>query len=300
MHITACITTRNRTDNLANCLDFLWSAKIKPNMVIVSDDSPLPEIQEKNRKVVEAFSNTVYLIGPMTGVCANRNNAVRAVSASETDYVTFIDDDVYVDSDFLQKAIKIYENVPYPERKKTILSGVSYSDLSKINSNEHKDTYIPPTRLSFLGYFCASDKPGSVCIHAALFPRLFFDLEEWDENIYFGYEDAELCLRALKNKLIIIHCPDLKVFHAGSGSSSLSTPLIGKLTKYEVNIEAARLYVGIKRYKDLFPNQPKLWAFIIIYFSHMFLYLLKNQSLKAFPTIIRTANIGRLYQQILD
>ena len=296
MHITACITTRNRTDNLENCLKFLWSAKVKPNLVIVSDDSPSLEVQEQNRKIVEAYSNTTYLVGPMTGVCANRNNAVRAVSKSETDYVAFIDDDIYVDSSFLQKAIKTYEDIPYQESKKTILSGVSYSDLSKIDCSGHEDSYIPPVRLSFLGYFCSSDQPEAICIHAALFPRSFFDLEEWDENIYFGYEDAELCLRALKNNYAIIHCPGLKVFDAGLGNSSLYTPLIGKLTKYDVNIEAARLYVGIKRYKDIFPNQFKLYSFIAAYFSHMFFYLLKNQSLSAFPSIIRSANIGKLYQ----
>ncbi|PZV22217.1 MAG: glycosyltransferase [Leptolyngbya sp.] len=286
MLISVCVTTRNRTQNLEKCLYTLWRSDIKPALVVVSDDSSSSEIQNQNREVVKKYPNTTYIVGPMIGVCANRNNAVNSISPSETDFIAFVDDDVYVNLDFISCATQKYEQMNEQERSKTILSGVS-------RDNTGKETV--PTRLSFRGYFRPSKKPEAVAIHAALFPRSFFELEQWDEDIYFGYEDAELCLRAMKNGFTILHCSDLKVLHSGAGESSLNIPHIGNLTEYEINIEAARLYVGFKRYKDLFPNFLKLSCFATIYFVHMFFYLLRKRSLKALPIIVGIAKIRSLY-----
>lgn len=289
MLISVCVTTRNRTQNLEKCLYSLWSSSVKPALVVVSDDSYSPEIQYQNREVARRYPNTIYVVGPMIGVCANRNNAIKSIPPSTTDFIAFVDDDVYVDPDFISCAIEKYEEIDAHERSKTILSGVS-------RDSNGKETI--PTKLSFRGYFCPSKKPEAVAIHAALFPRIFFELEQWDEDIYFGYEDAELCLRAIKNGFTILHCPELKVLHAGSGESSLNIPYIGNLTEYEVNIEAARLYVGFKRYKKLFPNPLKLYSFVTIYFVHIFFYLLKKKSLKALPVIIDISNIHSLNRNL--
>lgn len=288
MRVSACITTRNRTQELDACLRSLWTSQVKPHSVIVSDDSLDIEVQQKNRQVVQQYPGTTYITGPRSGVCANRNNAVNAIPTSETDLVAFIDDDICVDPDFIAGAINRYTQMPSAQRNLTILSGVS-RDL-----NGHETT---PTKLSFRGYFCPADLPEAVAIHAALFPRLFFEQEQWDENIFFGYEDAELCLRALKRGYKILYCPELKVLHDGSNNkSTLIVAEIGSLTKYEICVEAARLYVGIKRYKDLFPNPLKLLAFTSYYFLHMTAFLLKRGSLQAWPEIIRRSQIQRLWQ----
>ncbi|MGH1395644.1 MAG: glycosyltransferase family 2 protein [Trichormus sp.] len=288
MRISACITTRNRPQDLENCLRSLWDSDIKPHSVVVSDDSPNIEVQQQNYRIVQQYPQTIYITGPQIGVCANRNNAVNAISASETDFVAFIDDDIYVDSDFLAGAIARYQPMSSEQQNQTILSGVSRcSDGSQMVSG----------KLSFRGYFCASDIPETVAIHATIFPRQFFDQEQWDENIFFGYEDAELCLRALKRGYKILHCPELRVVNTGdNGKSSLMVSDIGNLTYYEISIEAARLYVGIKRYKNLFPNLLKLAIFCFVYFLHMTVYLWRRSSLQAWPEIIRRSHIQRLWQ----
>lgn len=290
MKFSACITTRNRTQNLDECLQALWNSSIKPNFVVVSDDSPTQEVQQQNCEVVKKYPGTTYILGPRLGVCANRNNAVNATSASETDLVAFIDDDICVQPDFIARAIEKYTQMSPEERKFTILSGVSQSPDGAYEMASGK--------LSFRGYFCSSDVPESVAIHAALFPRTLFDVEQWDENIFFGYEDAELCLRALKRGYKICHCPDLRVIHAGGVGfkSTLHEPGIGSLTKYEISVEAARLYVGIKRYKNLYPNPLKLAVFVILYFVHMTAYLLKRGAIQAWPEIVRLSQIQRLWQ----
>ena len=289
MRVSACITTRNRPEQLENCLRSLWNSDIKPHSVVVSDDSPAPEVQQKNHQIVKQYPGTTYITGPRVGVCANRNNAVNAIPASETDLVAFVDDDICVDPDFIARAIERYNQMPTEQGKYTILSGVSRSPDGNYEMVSGK--------LSFRGYFRDSDVPETVAIHATLFPRLFIEEEQWDENIFFGYEDAELCLRALKRGYKILHCPELRVLHTGAGNnSSLHVPDIGSLTNYELSIEAARLYVGIKRYKNLFPNLLKLIVFCCIYVVHMTAYLLKRSSLQAWPEIIRRSHIQRLWQ----
>jgi GT2 family glycosyltransferase len=288
MRVSACITTRNRPQDLENCLRSLWNSDIKPHSVVVSDDSPELQLQQQNQEIVQQYPGTIYITGPRVGVCANRNNAVNAIPTSETDFVAFIDDDICVDSDFIARAIERYIQISPEQKYCTILSGVSRST----------DGYeMVSGKLNFRGYFSTSDVPETVAIHAALFPRSFFDKEQWDENIFFGYEDAELCLRALRCGYEIVHCPELRVFHAGADcKSSLMVPDIGNLTNYEISIEAARLYVGIKRYKDLFPNFLNLVIFFCFYFVHMTAYLFKRGSIQAFPEIVRRSKIQKLWQ----
>lgn len=290
MLFSACITTRNRPEQLDICLKALWNSATKPHLVIVSDDSPDLSIQKRNRDTVAKYPGTNYILGPRIGVCGNRNNAVNAIPVFETDFVAFIDDDISVNPDFITKAIARYQQIPVEEQMHTILSGISCG----VGGEEQ----MISGKLTFRGYFSATaDAPQTVAIHATLFPRLFFEQEQWDENIFFGYEDAELCLRALRNGYKILHCPELKVIHLGdNGQSTLRVPDIGNLTNYEISIEAARLYVGIKRYKDLFPNLLKLITFVVVYFVHMTAYLLKRRTPQAMPEIVRRSRIQRLWQ----
>ena len=293
MRVSACITTRNRPEQLEACLKAVWNSSTKPHLVVVSDDSQNLEMQQTNHNIVQKYPGTNYISGPRIGVCGNRNNAVNAIPIAETDFVAFIDDDISVESDFIAQAIAKYQQMSVEEQTHTILSGVSRSSQGEGEMRSGK--------LTFRGYFTAvADTPQTVAIHATLFPRGFFEKEKWDENIFFGYEDAELSLRALRNGYKILHCPELKVIHLGTEcQSSLQVPDIGNLTNYEISVEAARLYVGIKRYKDLFPNPFKLITFLIVYFVHMTAYLLKRGTIQALPEIVRRSRIQRLWQPSL-
>lgn len=286
MGLAACITTRNRPQELDACLRALWNSTVKPQAVIVSDDSPDSTVQQQNQNVVRQYPQTTYILGPQAGVCANRNNAVNAVTNS--DLVAFVDDDICVEPDFIEQAMKRYRQLASQDRDRTILSGIS------------RDQYgheMVSTRLSFRGYFQAANVPEAVVIHAAVFPRKFFCQEQWDENIFFGYEDAELCLRALRLNHRIIHCPELRVSHMRSGIGPLLVSKIGNLTDYEIFIEAARLYVGIKRYKWLYPNSIKLIVFISIYFFHIIPFLLSRKALGALSKILEYACLNHAWNK---
>ncbi len=267
MRLSVCITTMNAVDALNSCLQALWQSSIKPSYVIVSDDSLAPEIQQQNRHIVDQYPRTDYVIGPHKGVCANRNWALKHLPPS--DFVAFIDDDISVESDFIAKAIARYKTLTPQARERTFLTGGT------------------PTKLSFRGFFRPSKEPECVDLHTAVFPVAFFDLAQWDEKIFFGYEDTLLCLEAIKNGFNILHCPELKVTDTRPSQSTLNVGGVGKLTQYDIYVEAARLYVGIERYKNIFPNLLKLTTFLSIYFIHMTIYLFRNKAITAWSDIIK-------------
>ncbi|KAM3096676.1 glycosyltransferase family 2 protein [Phormidesmis sp. 146-35] len=291
LNLSVCVTTRNRPQALAVCLRALWSSQVKPLSVVVSDDSFDREVQQKNHQITKQNPSTTYVLGPQRGVCANRNNALTLLLKSTAEYIAFIDDDICVASDFIAQAISDYEQMSEKRRCHTILSGIHCTD----------DAENAPTKLSFRGYFCVSKVPETVNLHAAVFPRSLLEIEQWDEQIFFGYEDAELCLRALKNGYCILHCPKLKVSDTCAQTSTLnivtSTVPVRPLTEYELYIEAARLYVGIKRYQQIFPNRLKLVGFLIVYFVHMVVYLVKRGYLQGLPEIVKRSQIQQLWQQ---
>lgn len=285
MKLAICITTRNRSWELDACLNAVRNSTVKPDFIIVSDDSAEYEMQEKNRQIVQQFPNTVYLQGPCLGVCANRNNAVNAVTDAE--FVAFVDDDICIEPNFIETALKHYAQLEPDQREISILTGTG---------KDSQGGDLLHSSLTFRGYFRPSATPESVLIHAAVFPRSFFNQTQWDENIFFGYEDAELCLRALKRNYQILYCPELKVFSSGYDRSTLTNSSLAHMTDYEIYIEAARLYVGIKRYRYLYPSCLKLFSFISIYFAHITIYLLRRRSLAVLPEIIRRSHIDRLWQ----
>lgn len=163
MHFSACVTTRNRTEQLDLCLQELWNSSMKPSIVIVSDDSETPEVRQKNLMIVQKYSSTSYLIGPRAGISANRNNTLNGIS--KTDLVVFIDDDVCLDPDFISLAIARYSKMNAHEGIKTILSGITCNQ----NGNA-----IGIIKLSWRGYFCSANEPQAVNIHAAVFPWSLF------------------------------------------------------------------------------------------------------------------------------
>ncbi|MEO1147435.1 MAG: glycosyltransferase [Cyanobacteria bacterium J06638_22] len=287
MKIAVCITTMNRPKELDLCLTALWKSTATPYKVIVSDNSVEPDIQQRNQKTVEQYPNTLYLEGTHSGVSSNRNNALNAVPP-DADRVIFIADDICVEPDMFERAAQHYFELPEGERDWTVITGD--------NRNEFSPEDIGPLGVTFRGYFCPW-KPGLpqvVNLYATLFPRAFLDKEQWDENIFLGQEDIELSLRAIKCGYKMAYYPDLKVSDICFQNSTMPLATKGALTNYEIYVAASRLYIGVKRYKYLFPNALKLMAFTAIYYIHTTFYLLRRTSLNSWADILKISNVNML------
>jgi GT2 family glycosyltransferase len=287
MKFGICITTRNRVRELEDCLQTLRNLSLQPSIIVVSDDSIEVETQEDNRRMAAKY-NADYLVGPQKGVCANRNNSLRRCLESNPDYVAFVDDDICLGEKFIENAVEVYRALSSEEQLNTILTGITQTQDGE---------QIGASRLTFRGYFTRANVPQVVNIHAAVFPRSLFESVMWDENIFFGYEDAELCLRALSRGFEIVYVDKLIALHTRFQQGTLAESSLGEMSQYDISVEAARLYIGIKRYKFIFPSPMRLTAFIIVYFAHMTLYLGRKGQIGLLSNILSLSNAGLLLQE---
>ena len=283
-----CVTTMNRADALAACLDSLLRCEPPPAIIVVSDDSPEPSMRAANAAIAMARRGVVYLAGPQRGVCANRNNAVRYCLANgpACSHVSFVDDDIQVGADFFAVARATVERLRVGQRYTAILTGGASSGPNLYECR--------PVRLSFTGYFMEGAEPQCINLHASVFPLALFSRDMWDENIFFGTEDAELTLRALRRGYTIELVPTLRSRDTMPGGGVLhGIDRLGGLTRYQVNCEAARLYIGVKRYCVIEPSLLRCAAFVSIYFAHLTVYLARHRALSQLMPIIRISNVWR-------
>jgi glycosyltransferase involved in cell wall biosynthesis len=283
-----CVTTMNRPDALAACLDNLQRCEPRPAVVVVSDDSPDGAARAVNEAIVAARPGAVYLAGPRRGVCANRNNAVRycLAHAPQCSHISFVDDDIQVSGDFFAVARANVERLRVDSLDTVILTGGASSGPHLYECR--------PVRLSFTGYFTEGAEPQCINLHASVFPLALFGYDMWDENIFFGTEDAELTLRALRRGYRIELVPALRSRDTMPGGGVLqSASASGGLTRYQVNCEAARLYIGVKRYCVIEPSLVRCAVFLSIYFGHLTLYLARHRALSQLVPIVRISNVWR-------
>ena len=283
MSIGVCITTRHRPELLAQCLEHLEKSDLRPARIVVSDDSSTPEMFEETARVVARFPTAKYVTGPRKGVCANRNNALRHLEP--VDHVAFLDDDALVSPRYLAVAQETFDRLPASRKDRTILTGVRI------------DAFQPRVettcKLDFFCRFVASDTAEVAGASYAVYPRSFFDGHLWDEHIYFGLEDAELSLRAKKDGYDIVHVPEMILTDVAYRKSTFMAAE-GKVTAYEFNGEAARLYVGVKRYKDIEGNYAKLAVFVPVFFAQITWALAKRRALGRMPELLRLSNVTSL------
>lgn len=282
MSLGVCITTRHRTDLLEQCLEHIAKSTVLPARVVVSDDSTKAEVLAANKALVARFPWGKYVDGPHAGVCANRNNALANVG--DVDYVAFLDDDALIPPDYFERALRTFEALPESRRPRVIVSGVR-RDL--------KGGRTVPCKLSFRGYFVKTDKTEVAGASYAVYPKAFFDHHKWDEKIYFGFEDAELSLRALKDGYEIIHDEELELLDAGLDQSTLLKEG-DRVDAYNFNGEAARLYVGVKRFKEIEHDYKKLALFVPVYFAQLTYSLAKRRALHRLPELVRLSNVTSL------
>ncbi len=282
LRIGVCITTRHRPDMLRDALTHLAGGSVQPDAIVVSDDSTDPVLATRTREVVTEFPTVTYVSGPHHGVCANRNNAFDHVG--DVDLVAFLDDDAMVSPTYLATATAYYESLPDDRRGRVILSGVR---------NQLDGGRTLPTRLNFRGFFEDADPTEVAGASYAIYPRQFLAAHRWDELIYFGYEDAELSLRARRDGFDIVHSEEMVLTDAGKRRSTLLAEG-ERVNQYLFLGSAARLYVGVKRYGVIDRSLGRLALFVVLFFVETFGTLAKRRSLRRLPELVRVSNVNKL------
>lgn len=283
-----CIPTRHRPALLRSCLEHIARSSQPPRAVVVSDDSTDAAMLAENAAIVERYADTTYVRGPQRGVCANRNHALDRLGT--VDYVAFLDDDALVDVDYFETALRHYASLSPDRRRRVIVSGVR-------REPDGGRTY--PCRLDFRGYFEDCEPTEVAGASYAVFPRQFFDSHRWDEHIFFGYEDAELSLRALRDGFEIDHLEQLVLSDAGKMNSTLAAGDGERMSQYMFLGHAARLYIGVKRFGIIDRDLPKLGAFLVRFWVELIGALAKRRSLRRVPELVRVSQVAVLVPAVL-
>jgi O-antigen biosynthesis protein len=105
--VTVAVCTRNRTGDLALCLDALAQMSVPANEVLVVDNAPSSDATE--RLVREHYPGVRYVLEPRPGLDWARN---RAIAEARSEIIAFTDDDVIVDRGWVSAIAELFANAP--------------------------------------------------------------------------------------------------------------------------------------------------------------------------------------------
>lgn len=196
-------------------------------------DRELLMIHQLNPASVRLIQN-----GTNVGFSGGMNAGFRCV---QTSLVVFANQDLVFAQDFISSLKKVAHRYPGAAMFSPAIYEYS-TDFSREKIGEsgvsgfgvfYRARYVPTgglPRPSILAYGCCiigrvSDLK-AICIGDQLF----------EEAFHSGYEDADLCFRLYNNEKQLLHVPELKVEHLGSGSVGGKTRVFEKPDWYQRQI----------------------------------------------------------------
>ena len=105
--VTVAVCTRNRTADLALCLDAIMQMSNPAAEVLVIDNAPANDATE--RLVREHYPGVRYVLEPKPGLDWARN---RAIAEAQSEIIAFTDDDVIVDGNWVGAIAELFASAP--------------------------------------------------------------------------------------------------------------------------------------------------------------------------------------------
>ena len=258
MNVSVCIPTRNRPEDLAECLDSIAASSVPVSEIVVSDDST----DDRTRDLVAArYPHVKYVFGPRRGLGPNRNSAISAASG---DWILFLDDDARLGPDFLTEMLKVrYAN----SGQKLIFTGIEKQVKGLVFPNDQ----------DFLGFqkrpYGDARIVNTVVINATLFPASLFKEMLFDPRLIYGYDEVDIAASARGAGYRIVLAPS---------AINLHFPSPVNRDYYSAHTEAARIYVTFKRYAAAERRPVKALAFLALSFIHSLGHHVKRFGLSGF------------------
>lgn len=222
-------------NSLKHTLECLESLKkiIYPNYeVIVVDNGSKGNdaniLREKFNDFIQVITNDKNY-----GFCGGNNIGIKYALEKGTDYVLLLNNDTIVDPEFLNELIKAAEEEKIGLAQPKIYK---YDQREKLDLNENGlltiiSFYFGLARIGFFfrkNNFEKIKKITCVSFCCALIKKNVFDNVGLLDEVYFigGYDSLDFSCRAIKSGFKIIYCPKSKIWHKGSGSSDINSPII--------------------------------------------------------------------------
>ena len=233
-HLTTdiIICTKNRPADLAKALNSIAAQTVVPKNTIIADASD----DTKTKNLVEHLSKTnpgfkiTYLKCPVPGSTFQRNYGIKH---SKNEIVFFFDDDVILESDYIENTLKVYNEHPdIGGVSGNMLNQPTYSLPYKLFKFLFFLPYTSPkvsNKLRFSGFPKVSTgqnkitsgnfMEGGLCSYK----RNILDTYYFDEKLtkYAFLEDIDLSYRVSK-KYILMRTPYSRLNHYPSPSSRIN------------------------------------------------------------------------------
>ena len=247
------ICTKNRPTELKSCISSLINQKRKPDEIIVIDDG------EIDRQIFQTISKLdikfIYHKKQTPGLTKSRNIGVSLASG---DIITFIDDDVILDSDYNFIIMTLFEN-DIDNQIAGVTGGIilqqhpfRYLLLRLFFLDGPKPGSILPSGIGVL--VKASSKPSPIEVQwlsgcNMSYRKHIFHEFSFNDRDYLEYawgEDRDFSYQISK-KYKLLGVPDAKLIHTKSPTHRLSTKQFGIMEIYNLHLF----------YKQHLPHKPK-------------------------------------------
>jgi glycosyltransferase involved in cell wall biosynthesis len=280
MTFDVCICTRNRSGDLARCIDSVLTSNSPVNKIIVSDDST----DEFTKIMVSSnFPDVIFLEGPRRGLGANRNHALSHVVS---EFLIFLDDDAMLAKDFISNAL-LYMREHNADYRNTILTGVEINGGREVRSNDQ----------NFLGFqsrvYTAGETMNTIVINSAVIPAEVAKTIKFDDALIYGGEEVDFALRARAAGIDIQFCANLRNLHFPSPRNR---------GDYGFIVNASRIYVTFKRYCMFEKNFAKAFLFLLCSSIHQIATDGKRSGLRGIVASLTTLRkaYGYIYNFLLQ
>ncbi len=104
--VTVAVCTRNRTSELADCIDALCKLHYPRLELLIVDNAPT---DDSTRQLVQRYPHVHYVCEPRPGLDWARN---RAILETQSEIIAFTDDDVLVDAGWVEALATIFAHDP--------------------------------------------------------------------------------------------------------------------------------------------------------------------------------------------
>ena len=215
--VAVIVITHNGKHHLRECFESLRKQTFKDFQAYLLDNAST----DGSADYVKENFPWVRVIGfeKNYGFAGGYNKAIKIVDA---EYVALLNDDVKVDSKWLEELVKVLENDKY-----TFAVGSKILFYDKPDTLNHAGAMLTIIGAGLDIGFGEKDGPkynkkkyvGAVC-GAAMLVRceIFKELGGFDEDYFAYFEDVDLCWRALLRGYRVVYVPTSIVYHKYGGS----------------------------------------------------------------------------------
>jgi len=269
--VSVIICTRNRPEQLANCLRSLQQLSPPPHEIIVVDNAPN---SDATRQLVAQIPEVRYVLEPRPGLSIARNTGI---SHSTGDVIAFTDDDVKVHPQWIERLQQAFCDPQVMTVTGLMLPAELETEAQLIFQGGSGGPGWKYQALTFDSQFFEEMKPRGVPVWRIgaganmAFRREVFELVgDFDERLGAGAsgcsEDSELWYRVLAEGWICRYEPTAVIFHYHrSDMDSLKQQMYQYMRGH-----VAALFIQFAKYKHwgnlrrLFSALPRYYYLLLL------------------------------------